>query len=136
AGHLLHRFGPRHELGIVQPASLLVSHLLLWGVLGSITLVAVLTAGSISSERGSMADSVLSRGISRYQYFLAKWHARLVAVLSTFLAMGVVALAGSFLFLHGDLSLPGSLVALATIVTLLAAVTTCGVTVSAIANST
>ena len=82
-----------------------------------------------------MADSVLSRGISRYQYFLGKWHARLVTVLGTFLAMGVVAIVGSF-FLHPDLSLLGSLVALLTVAALLATVITCGVTVSAIANST
>jgi hypothetical protein len=36
-------------------------------VLGSITLIVVLTAGAISADRGTMADSVLSRGISRYQ---------------------------------------------------------------------
>jgi len=136
AGYLLYRVGIYHEAGMVQSASQLISDLLRWSVVGSITLIIALAGGCISSERGTMADSVLSRGISRYQYFLAKWHARMVAVLSTFLAMGVVALAGSFMFLHGDLSLTGSLVALATIVTLLAAVTTCGVTVSAIANST
>src|SRR4051794_1308721 len=99
SGYLLYRFSLTRELGIVQPASLLVGQLLLWGVLGSITLIAVLTAGSISSERGSLADSVLSRGISRYQYFLAKWHARLLTVLGTYLALGLTALL-SGLFLH------------------------------------
>ena len=42
---------------------------------------------------------------------------------------------GSF-FLHPDLSLLGSLVALLTVAALLTTVITCGVTVSAIANST
>jgi ABC-2 type transport system permease protein len=136
SGYLLYRVGIEHEAGMVQTASALISDLLRWSVLGSITLIIALTGGSISSERGTLADSVLSRGISRYQYFLAKWHARLVTVLSTFVAMGIVALAGSFLFLHRDLDLRGSLVALVTIIALLATVTTCGVTVSAIANST
>ncbi len=135
-GYLLYRVGVYREAGIIQPASTLISDLLRWTVLGSVTLIVVLTAGSISSERGTMADSVLSRGISRYQYFCGKWHARLIAVLGTFLVMGLVALCGSFFFLHEDLSLAGSLVALVTVAALLAAVISCGVTVSAIFNST
>ena len=46
--------------------------------LGLYGTIVVLTAGSISAERGTVADSVLSRGISRYQYFMGKWHARLL----------------------------------------------------------
>jgi hypothetical protein len=135
-GYLLYRYGLAHEAGIVQPASVLISDLLRWTVLGSVTLIVVLTAGSISSERGSMADSVLSRGISRYQYFLGKWHSRLVTVLGTFLAMGGAALISSLFLLHEDLQLDGSLLALATVAALLAAVISAGVAASAIFNST
>src|SRR5207248_8733832 len=92
--------------------------------------------GSISGERGTLPDSVLSRGISRYQYFLGKWHARLVAVVGTFVTMGLLALAGSLFLFNEDLDLGGSLMALSTLVAFLAVVTTCGVTVSAISNST
>src|SRR3954447_21503463 len=126
-GYLLYRVGLSHEAGIVQPASLVASHLLRWSVLGSITLIVVLTAGSISSERGTMADSVLSRGISRYQCFLGKWHARLAAVLVTYLVLSVAALVSSLFLLHEDLRADGSLVALATVAALLAAVATSGV---------
>ncbi len=135
-GYLLYRAGPYREAGIIQSASGLISDLLRWTVLGSASLIVVLTAGCISSERGTMADSVLSRGISRYQYFCGKWHARLVTVLGTFLALGLFALAGSLFLLHDDVSLAGSLVALATVATLLAAVITFGVSVSAVSNST
>lgn len=135
-GYLLYRFGIAHEAGMVQHASKLISDLLRWSVLGSVALIIALTGGSISSERGIMADSVLSRGISRYQYFLGKWHARLIAVTGTFLIMGLLALVGSFFLFHVDLSLLGSLMALATLVAFLAVVATCGVTVSAISNST
>src|SRR5262249_18818346 len=99
-GYLLYKLGVYPEAGIIQPAPILISALLRWPVAGRVTLIAVLPAGSISGERGTMADSVLSRGISRYQYFLGKWHARLAAVLGTFLALGFVTLAGSFLFLQ------------------------------------
>ena len=68
-------------------------------MLGSVTLIVVLTAGAISADRGTVADSVLSRGISRYQYFLGKWHARLAAVLGTYLALGVTALVSSLFLL-------------------------------------
>jgi ABC-type transport system involved in multi-copper enzyme maturation permease subunit len=135
-GYLLYHVGVYHEAGIIQPASTLMSDLLRWTVLGSVTLIIVLTGGAISSERGTMADSVLSRGISRYQYFFGKWHARLVTILGTFLAMGLVALAGSYFLLHEDLHLVGSLVALATVAALLGLVVSCGVTVSAVTNST
>jgi hypothetical protein len=135
-GYLLYRLGPYREAGIVQPASEYLSALLRWTVLGSISLIVVLAAGSISAERGTMADSVLSRGISRYQYFLGKWHARLVTVLATYLVLSAAALACSLFLLHEDLSLMGCLVGLVTVAVLLGTVITCGVTVSAMVNST
>jgi hypothetical protein len=135
-GYLLYRVGVYREAGKVQPASELISDLLRWSVLGGVALIIVLTGGSISSERGILADSVLSRGISRYQYFLGKWHARLAVVAGTFMIMGVAVFVGSFFFLHDDISLLGSLMALATVVTMLAVVTTCSVAVSAMVNST
>ncbi len=135
-GYLLFHIALQKQAGMLQKASLTVSDLLLWSFVAGATLVVVLTGGSISSERGTMADSVLSRGISRYQYFLGKWHARIAVVLGTFFFTGLFALLGSHFFLHEDLNLGGSLVALITIMALLATVTTCGVTVSAISNST
>lgn len=135
-GYLLYRVGVYREAGIIQQASNLISDLLRWTVLASPTLIVVLTAGCISGERGTLADSVLSRGISRYQYYLAKWHARLALVLGTFLFMGLVAILGGNFLLHEDLSLMGSLVALLKVAALLTAIITCGVTVSALSSST
>src|SRR5204862_4315334 len=131
AGFLLYNLGPYHTTGLVFPTSDYMNVLLRWTVLGSAGIIVALTAGAISSERGTMADSVLSRGISRYQYFLGKWHARLATVLGTFFVTGLFGLVGSYFFLHEDLSPGGSLMALVTIMALLATVTTCGVTVSA-----
>src|SRR5262245_13469659 len=135
-GYLLYRVGIQREAGIVQHASTLLSDLLRWTLFGSITLLIVLTAGSISSERGTLADSVLSRGISRYQYFLGKWHARLVALTGTFFVMGLFALVAAFFLVHEDLSLVGCLLALLTVTAVLAAVISCGVAASAVFNST
>jgi len=135
-GYLLYRVGAYRVAHIIQPASVLISDLLRWTVVGSVTLIIVLTVGSISSERGTMADSVLSRGISRYQYFLGKWHARLATVLGSFFAMGLLWLVASFFLLHEDVKLDGALMALLTVAALLVAVISFGVTVSALSNST
>jgi ABC-2 type transport system permease protein len=136
AGYLLYRFSPYHQVGIVQSASAFLSDLLRWTVFGSGGLIVVLTAGTISSERGTMADSVLSRGISRYQYFMGKWHARLATVLGTYLIVGVAAILSSVFLLHEDLSPGGSIVALLTICALLGTVVSFGVAISALVNST
>jgi ABC-type transport system involved in multi-copper enzyme maturation permease subunit len=136
-GCLLYRFGAYRVAGMVMPASELMSDLLHWTVLGSVTLIIILTGGSISAERGTMADSVLSRGISRNQYFLGKWTARLAAILTTYFVLGLAVLGSSFLLLRDEnLSLTGSLAALGTVAALLAIVITCGVTISAISSST
>jgi ABC-type transport system involved in multi-copper enzyme maturation permease subunit len=134
--YLIYKVGVYREAGIVQHASGMVSDLLRWCVFGSITLIIVLTAGCISSERGTLADSVLSRGISRYQYFLGKWHARLATVLGTYLAMGLTALIASFFLLHEDLTFTGGLVALVTVAAVLATVISFGVTTSAVFSNT
>jgi hypothetical protein len=135
-GYLLYRVGIDREAGIVQHASILISDLLRWCVFGSVTLIIILTAGCISSERGTLADSVLSRGISRHQYFLGKWHARLVTVLGTFFMMGLAVLVLSIFLLHEDLSWLGSLVALLTVAAILGTVISGGVAISAVFNST
>lgn len=135
-GYLLYRFGVHREAGIIQSASVHTSDLLRGIVLGSMALIVVLTVSSIASERGTLADSVLSRGISRYQYFLAKWHARTFVVLITFFLLGALMLLGSHFLLSEDLTFSGSLVAMGTVGIALAAVVAWGVTIGALANST
>ncbi len=135
-GYFLYRLGVYKEAGMIQDASKLMSDLLRWSVYGSATLIIILTSGCISSERGTLADSVLSRGISRFQYFLGKWHSRLATILGTYLILGIVAIICSYCLLHEDMSIGGCLVALTTVGALLAAVITGGVAASAIFNST
>jgi ABC-2 type transport system permease protein len=136
-GYLLYRFGAKQVSGMMQPAPETVGDLMHWVIYGSLTLIIVLTAGAICAERGTMADSVLSRGISRYQYFLGKLHARLLLVLTTYFAMCLVALLGGVFLLHGEaLTLSGSLVAIVTVASVLVIVVTCGVSVSAVSSNT
>jgi ABC-2 type transport system permease protein len=136
AGYLLYRLGIYREAGIVQAASVMIGELFLWTMLASIALVVILTVGSISSELGTLGDAVLSRGISRCHYFLAKWHARLIAIIGTFWLLAGLMLIAVHLLLHEDLSLSGSLVALVSMGVLLMAIISLGLTTGALTNST
>src|SRR5882724_6989673 len=136
-GYLLYRFGAKQVGGFVQPAPEMISDLMNWVAFGSVTLVIVLTAGAICSERGTMADSVLSRGISRYQYFLGKWHSRLSLVLLTYFVKSTFALVCAYYMLHSDaMTIDGSLVAMLVVASILVFVVTFGVSVSAMSSNT
>jgi hypothetical protein len=140
AGLLLYRVGLHKEAGLLQSAAAQGGDLFRVMVIGSLALVVVLAVSAIGSERGTVADSVLSRGISRYQYFLAKWHARLVVVTATFAALSSAVLVASyFLFkddAQTDLSLGGGAAAVLAVCAALAAIVSWGVTIGALANGT
>lgn len=136
-GYVAYNMGAIQEGGLLRPAQNTISDLLRWTMLGSVTLIIVLAAGTICSERGNVADSVLCRGISRHQYFLGKWHGRLSTILITYLLMAGTAIVGSSFLLHGErLSLLGCLVALVTVASILTMVVTCGVSISAMSTNT
>lgn len=135
-GFLLYRFGVHREAGLVQPSAVHTSDLIRAIALGSLALIVVLSVSGISSERGTLADSVLSRGISRYQYFLAKWHARTIVVTATFAFLSAVMLGAFHFLLADDLSWRGCAAAVLTLSAMLAAVVALGVTVGAVAQST
>lgn len=136
-GYLLYRFGATRVSGMIQSAPETIGDLLHWVLYGGVTLIIALTAGAICSERGTMADSILSRGISRYQYFMGKWHSRLALVLGTFLIMAALAFCGSYYMLHSDALTPdGCGVAMLIVGSMLFFVVTFAVTVSAISTNT
>jgi ABC-2 type transport system permease protein len=136
-GYLLYRFGAARVSGMIQSAPDTIGDLLHWVIYGSLTLIIALTAGTICSERGTMADSVLSRGISRYQYFLGKLHARLSLVLITYFLKSTLALICAYYMLHSEaMTIHGSLVAMLVVASLLVFVVTFGVSVSAMSSNT
>ncbi len=140
AGLLLYKVGLHKEAGLFQSAAAQSGDLFRLMVVSSLALVVVLAVSAISSERGTVADSVLSRGISRHQYFLAKWHARLVVVTVTFAVLSsLVLLASYFLFKddsQSDLSLTGGLAAVLAVCAVLAVIVSWGVTIGALTNGT
>jgi ABC-2 type transport system permease protein len=124
-GYLLYRMGVHREAGMIQQATLVMSDLLRWFVMGSAAVI----------ERGTLADSVLSRGISRYQYFLAKWHSRLISVIGTFAALAAVMLVASYFLLHENLSVTGCLTAITMASGAFMLVASAGVALSALCNN-
>lgn len=139
-GILLYRVGVHKEAGIFQSAAAQCGDLFRIMVVGSLALVVVLAVSAVGAERGTVADSVLSRGISRHQYFLAKWHARLAVVVATFAVLAIAVLAASyFLFradAESDLSLSGGLAAVAVVCAVLMAIVSWGVAIGALTNGT
>ena len=135
-GSILYKVSLHREAGIVQTASVQSGDLLRGLIVASLGLIALLAVSSVSSERATVADAVLSRGISRYQYFLAKLHSRLFVVIATFVVLSTVVLtAHSFLF-DPDLSLAGGFMAVVMIAAVLLVVISWGVTVGALTNGT
>src|SRR5687767_14591628 len=139
-GFLLYRVGLHKEAGILQSAAGQSGDLFRIVVVGSLALVVVLAVSEVGAERGTVADSVLSRGISRHQYFLAKWHARLVVVGLTFTVLAAAVLAASyFLFksdAESDLLFVGGLAAVVAVTAVLAVIVSWGVTIGALTNGT
>ncbi len=135
-GYLLHRVAIHYQAGILQSSAAFMSEVLQFSLLIGPTLVILLTAGTISSERGILADSVLSRGISRYEYFLAKWHSRLLTTLASYWFLAGSLLAGSCFLLQFDLSVFGCLLGFVIVSAVLAMVASCGVAMSSLCNST
>lgn len=135
-GYGLYKFGIHREVGLVQSASEQTGVLL--GTVGLLTLafVSLIAVHAISGERGTVADSILSRGISRRQYFAAKWHARTVVLLLAFAGLAAGVLTAYHYLLEPDLSFAGCAVGIAVAMAVLAAVIAWGVTVGAMSKGT
>lgn len=135
-GSILYKVGIHREAGIVQAASERSGDLLRGLLAVSLGLIALLAVSGIAAERATVADAVLSRGISRHQYFLAKWHSRLAVILLTFIGLSAIILAAHHFLLDPDLSWLGGVVAIGLVASILWAVTSWGVTIGALSNGT
>lgn len=85
---------------------LLKVHLVVWS-----TMVIVLSA-ALPAERGPTADSILSRGVTRYAYLLGKYLSRLLTVVVVSVAVLAPAVFFSKLHLKGTCSTSGAMVGL------------------------
>jgi hypothetical protein len=135
-GSVAYKAGVHQQAGIAQSASERASDLARGLGAAGLALVALLAVSAVGGERGTVADAVLSRGISRRQYFLAKWHARLAVVLATYAVLAAGVLGANQWLLKGDLTLAGAGVGILLVGAALTVVVTWGVTIGALANGT
>jgi hypothetical protein len=135
-GSIVYKVGVHREAGIVQTASVQSGDLLRALIAGSLGLIALLAVSGVAAERSTVADAVLSRGISRHQYFLAKLHARVVVVIATFVLLAAAVLVAHHFLLDPDLSFAGGAVATLMVAAALVAVVSWGVTIGALSNGT
>ncbi|MFO0949098.1 MAG: hypothetical protein U1D30_24835 [Planctomycetota bacterium] len=96
---------------------LLRVHLLLWT-----SFVIALGASSISGEADSAPESILCRGISRWEYYLGKCFSRMLAVVGLFLLLTVPAIGVSCLRLENDLTWLGVWRSVSTVAMVLAGI--------------
>ena len=94
------------------------------------TAVIVVAAGAVSAESGVVADSVLSRGLTRHGYILSKYLSRLITVTVVCLAVTVPVSYFASLHLGGELTWSGVAMAHAYILVHMACLTVLGVTFS------
>ncbi len=135
-GSVAYKAGAHQLAGITQSASDRASDLARGLGAAGLALVALLAVSAVGGERLTVADAVLSRGISRRQYFLAKWHARLAVVLATFAVLAGFVLVANQVLLKGDLTLTGVGVGCLLVAAGLTVVVTWGVTIGALTNGT
>lgn len=118
------------------PAQALANVLGVYPVIWS-TFIVMISAGAVSSESGVVADSILSKAVTRYEYILAKMLARLLTVLGVYL---LVALPSAFLVNRyaesGEIAGGGIAWAIGLIALVMALLTSLSVTFSALFNRT
>ena len=112
-------------------AGLLGTFPILWSLF-----VIVNTSGAVSSEAGIVADSILSKSVTRYEYILAKMAARLALVLGAYL---LITLPSAYLVSRygvGKLSTSGVVWAITITGAMLVLLTSLSVGLSALFNRT
>jgi len=83
-------------------AEVLGTYPLIWS-----TFAIVLSAGAVSSETGVVADSILSKAVTRYEYIVAKLASRLVTVLGVYLLVAIPSAYLTYRYGTGPLSTSG-----------------------------
>ena len=121
---------------VFTPTSIVISQGLgdfvyIWSML-----MIAITASTVSSETGELADSVMSKSVKRHDYILAKYSSRIMYVLTMYSAITVVLVGGSLRMAEEDYEIFGLLVSILLVALALVMLTSLGVTLSTfISNS-
>lgn len=103
----LEHSGPAAAATGDMTTSLFAARLVSLHVLGLSTLVILLAASAVPSEAEILPEAILCRGISRWQYFLAKEAGRIAGCLAVFCLLTIGGSVIAVLRLPNDLSLAG-----------------------------
>jgi len=101
----------------------------------SMLMIAV-TASTVSSESGELADSIMSKSVKRHDYILAKFSSRIMYVLTIYSAITAVLVVGAVRLAIEDYEIYGLIASILLVALALVLLTTLGVTLSTfISNS-
>ena len=112
-------------------ASLLGTFPLIWSLF-----IIVNTSGAVSSESGVVADSILSKSVTRYDYILAKMASRLVLVVGAYMLITLPSAYLVYRYGTGDLSTGGVVWSVTIVGMMLVLLTTLSVALSTLFNRT
>ena len=100
------------------------------------TFIIINTSGAVSSEAGVVADSILSKAVTRYDYILAKMAARLLTVIGPYLLITLPAAYLVSRYGQGSLDATGTAWGIALVGMTLVLLTTLSVALSTLFNRT
>jgi hypothetical protein len=110
-------------VGSKWTAAKLVGKLLALNIIVWASFVIAIGATAVSAEADVASDSILCRGVSRWQYYLAKCCARVLAVIGLFLLLTIPSAILIAYRLPNDLSFGGTWLAVKTVAYVLAGLT-------------
>lgn len=121
---------------IITPTSAVITQGLSFFIyIWSMLMIAV-TASTVSSESGELADSIMSKSVKRHDYILAKFSARIMYVLTIYSAITAILVVGAVRLSEEDYELYGLIASILLVALALVMLTTLGVTLSTfISNS-
>jgi hypothetical protein len=121
---------------IITPTSAVITQGLSFFIYIWSMLMISVTASTVSSESGELADSILSKSVKRHDYILAKFSARIMYVLTIYSSITAVLVVGAVRLSEEDYELYGLIASILIVALALVMLTTIGVTLSTfISNS-
>ena len=99
-------------------------------IVPSAIVVIILSAAAVSSESGVVADSILSKAVTRYEYILAKLASRVVVVSAIYLAVTVPTAYLVARYAERDVTVTGVVLTILSLGAILIFLTTLGITFS------
>jgi hypothetical protein len=120
---------------IIPTSAMITQGLSFFIYIWSMLMIAV-TASTVSSESGELADSIMSKSVKRHDYILAKYSSRILYVLTIYSAITAVLVVGAVRLAEEDYEIYGLIASILLVALALVMLTALGVTLSTfISNS-